>query len=507
MLSLFLPLTNAHVCACRAPAVQEGISTILFLEGGAEAIVNTMRAHDFNSALLRSGMDALGNIANDIETTVKMAEALGLVQLVLGIMKSNDWDVELIGHAVPLLATITCARLRARVLRADAPPPPATCAHAPPALRRYAAPTIQLIVELDGIPVLLAAMDAHSRSHELLASAQLALTNLAVDERVRMVFKNMNGVKTLLRLMEKNITVKEYVNEVMATLTRFCGDDELSSQIAEEGMAIIVRATIDSADDPEFLTSAFRLVGHLAFVPTNLRVIVQYNGIGVVLQAMSAHPSHRALMVRSIQTVDNIAMASREYAHMVIQEGGREMINEIMAAYEDDDEIQRYGKSAVLSMSALENLSMSAEVSKKAATAPKKEKKKEEEKEVDPLAQYRHMLAAGSVLNVWTKGDKRSAHVLVAPDWRSVVWQDPKTGKKLGAMDLRAAVAVRTGLQEGHKKKGMGIGKGADPDLAFSIMGERVSVDMEANVKPDVVKWFKALSALLHVFKTNPAAL
>ena len=33
--------------------------------------------------------------------------------------------------------------------------------------------------------------------------------------------------------------------------------------------------------DPEFLTRCFRLIGHLAFVEANLKVIVQYNGIQV----------------------------------------------------------------------------------------------------------------------------------------------------------------------------------------------------------------------------------
>jgi hypothetical protein len=61
------------------------------------------------------------------------------------------------------------------------------------------------------------------------------------------------------------------------------------------------------------------------------------------------------------------------------------------------------------------------------------------------------MLSAGQVLQVYTKGTAKACHVLVAPDWKSIVWQDPKNGKKIGALDLRAVGAVHAGVDEGHK--------------------------------------------------------
>jgi hypothetical protein len=61
------------------------------------------------------------------------------------------------------------------------------------------------------------------------------------------------------------------------------------------------------------------------------------------------------------------------------------------------------------------------------------------------------MLSAGQVLQVYTKGSPKPCHVLVASDWKSIVWQDPKNGKKIGAMDLRTVSAVHAGVGEGHK--------------------------------------------------------
>ncbi len=61
------------------------------------------------------------------------------------------------------------------------------------------------------------------------------------------------------------------------------------------------------------------------------------------------------------------------------------------------------------------------------------------------------MLSAGQVLQVYTKGSAKACHVLAAADWKSIVWQDPKDGKKFGAIDLRTAVAVHAGVNDGHK--------------------------------------------------------
>jgi hypothetical protein len=61
------------------------------------------------------------------------------------------------------------------------------------------------------------------------------------------------------------------------------------------------------------------------------------------------------------------------------------------------------------------------------------------------------MLSAGQVLQVYTKGSAKPCHVLVAPDWKSIVWQDPKNAKKIGALDLRAVGAVHAGVEDGHK--------------------------------------------------------
>ena len=456
---------------------KDSIPSIILREAGCSQIITNLRNAGHNSALIKAGFDALSNIANDVDVTETMAKKQNLVPVVIEVMQANDWDAEVITRAVGLLGVMT-----------------------------YSRECLTLIAQLDGIQALLSAMEQHGSSGDLLAAAQLALTNLAASEDARTAIRNMEGVATILGLFEQNITDRTYVTETMKTLTRLCADDRLSASIADRGMHILMAAVDRYNRDPDFLTVAFRLLGHLAFVESNLTIIVQHNGIHKVIGAITAHPDSKGLMVRSIQTLDNIAMANKENAAIVIDEGGKELIETIMETYAEDEEIQRYGKSALLSMSALENLSKSAEITAKAAKAGALGKKKVETGPVDPLAEYRHTLSAGKVMKVWTKGAPKAAHIVCSPDFRSIVWQEVGSQKKLGAMDLRTVVAVRAGTGDGHKKALLST-KTVDADLAFTVVGERASLDLEANNKKELGLWVEALSKLLTVFRTNPSAL
>jgi hypothetical protein len=57
-------------------------------------------------------------------------------------------------------------------------------------------------------------------------------------------------------------------------------------------MVCIMKVISHYEDDAEFLTRCFRLIGHLAFVEANLKVIVQYNGIQVRARAAPASWAH-----------------------------------------------------------------------------------------------------------------------------------------------------------------------------------------------------------------------
>jgi hypothetical protein len=460
---------------------RDSIQALILREQGTAQIIASLKTYASNSSIVKAALDALASIANDSEVTEMMVEKQNLVVTVIDVMQSNDWDLEIVSRCVTLIAVMT-----------------------------YAKDVLKAIAQNDGITMLLSAMEQHGSSQPVLASAQLALTNLATSEEARTQLRNMDGVSILLSLFETNMGNKEFVAESLKTMTRLCADDSLSKAIAADGMHLLLQA-VDRYDEPGFLTTAFRLLGHLAFVESNLTIIVQHNGIQRVISAISAFPDHLALMVRCIQTLDNIAMANKENAAIVIDEGGMELIETIKETYPDSGEIQKAGNSALLSLKALENLAKSADITAKAARLGKLGGNKtviDAMPAKDALSDHRGLLKSGKVLTVWSKGSSVAAHVLVSPDWKSIVWQEIKAPqKKLGAIDLRNITGVKSGMSEGHKKGMLSMSKACDPDNAFSLTADRNPLDLEAGSARERDNWVKALSALMQMYKSDPASL
>eukprot|EP01138_Halocafeteria_seosinensis_P014727 gb/GECG01015034.1/.p1 GENE.gb/GECG01015034.1/~~gb/GECG01015034.1/.p1 ORF type:complete len:2451 (+),score=419.39 gb/GECG01015034.1/:1-7353(+) len=457
--------------ATKAPDYRS-IPSIIYEQGGTDAILRYMKKYFQNSSILKSALNALCNICNDMETAKKVALEQGLVNVVIDILQQHDWDEEIVAHCLPLLATLT-----------------------------YNEDCVKMIVEVNGVQALLSTIEAHGNNEDVLTAGQLAMTNLAADGDAQKNIRDLDGVSTILLLLNNHKNSKDFCAECLATLTRLAGDDELSKIIAENGLHTIMQTIERYHDDPDFLTSAFRLLGHLAFVESNIKILVQYNGIQAIIRAISTHPKSRNLMVRSIQTLDNVAMASKENAQVVIDEGGKELIETIMETYKEDEEIQRYGKSALLSISSLENLAQAEE----AETEPK-EVRTTTKREEDPLREYRQLLRSGQIMSVWKKGTPKRAHVLVSPDFRSIIWQDPKTKAKLGAVDLRSVSEIKQGKGPNHKKKLLSR-KEVDPTCCLSITAEKFSLDLETGQKTDVPKWVDAFQNLYEVFKTQPDKL
>ena len=127
----------------------------------------------------------------------------------------------------------------------------------------------------------------------------------------------------------------------------------------------------------------------------------------------------------------------------------------------------------------------------------------------DPLGgAARHLLSAGKVLRVWARGAPTAYHVLCTGDWRTVVWQDVSTQRKVGALDLRLVARVAPGTGPGHKPRLFGA-KVKDPDACFCIVAEseEQSLALECANARDAKAWVEACTRLVTTFKTAPQLL
>lgn len=477
------------------------ISQTMLLHGGPQAVVRFMNKLRMNTTILKSGVDALSNVANDGAVADVLTREHNLISTVTDIVRMHDWDEELIQHALPLLATLTYTKEAVTQLATEG---------GLPLVQDALEQQLSLLKEQEA-DVLTPREELALRvemTEAAVSSAMVAITNLAAVPAGRQSLRDTNGVRAMLKRLQQHQQRTVFVQEALLMLTRCSSDDEIAQEIAQLGMHIIMQTIDQNMHSSEILTAAFRLLGHLAFVEENLSTIVQHDGIQKIVAAIAQHADARDLMMRSIQTLDNIAMANKEYARLVIEENGRDLIEMILEAFADDEEIVQYGKSALLSINSLDRLAQSEEAARKAALAAAEARAKASASRPDPLRDVRHFLSAGQVVSVWTKGTSKPAHMLISADFRSIVWQEPSGAKKkLGALDLGSVLDVQPEAGKGHNIKRSAFRKAANPECCFTVQGERSQLCVETNIPPDVMTWVESLHALLKVFRTDKSLL
>lgn len=447
-------------------------------EQGPVGIIKAMKDNMQEAELLVAGLDALGNISVDGEAAGAIVEAGGC-KLIVEIFQSHDWHQELIESAAKLLEHLTFAEC--------------------PGGQESA-------TETNCLPVLLMALREHARNGNFMQHAGGAIVNLGRDEENKEVIRNSGGIDTILGLMEKGSggdeeDEEEFLNVALSVLTKLSVDDETSSLIATSGTHILAKVARDHFDNDQMLVMIFELIAQLAFIPDNVLCLVQYSGIELIFDAIEKHLNSEELMVKCIATIDHITMADEEYATIVCEAKGKEYVEEIMSQYSDNEKVQQVGHTALISISAMQNLAMKSS----SGLSPEEEDELLAKAELtqDPLEDYRAMLMSGSVLQEWKSGKPASKHVLISTDMQAIILKDTKKSAKKGVMmPLKSVKMITQGLGKGHKSRL--FGKKAKEDRAFNIVGLHEEViSLTCNLPGDCDRWVAALKALLDTYKNH----
>jgi len=370
-------------------------------------------------------MDALSNIAND-DVSVERLLKFGLVELVLESMSANDWDEELSECTVKLLASISVGE---------------ECTNK--------------IVEQGGVQLLLTSMESHDDQEEFLISAHIALSNVVIVEEAKKTVLDLKGIPLIIKQLTDFPDSSELTEKIVETLIRLSADDVCSERMSEDGMFVFcslidkwndhVRTEEEDDEDlPSMLETIFALLGHMAFVTNNLRKMVQFGGVKKIISSIQKHSSDIDVMMKAVQTLDNIAMANGEYATIVIEEGGKDAISRLLEEHkgdEDAEELIDVCNSALLSMQALKRVASSAASgpSHKSmfaksgasgsgpASSNAAQDQQEADKLKDKLAKVKNTLLGGKVVTVvQDRGGRKQMHILCSKDLRTFIFKEMK---------------------------------------------------------------------------------
>jgi hypothetical protein len=421
--------------------IHDEVYELIFAEGGPTAILDILKNRKETSLLL-SGMDALSNIANDDISVAKLLKK-GLVELVLDSMSANDWDEELSECTVKLLASISVGE---------------ACSKA--------------IVEQNGVQLLLASMESHDDQPEFLASAHIALSNVVIVEEARKTVLDLKGIPLIVKQLIDFPDNFELTEKIIETLIRLSADDMCSEGMSDEGMFVFcglidkwsdhVREDDDGDEDdeePSILETILALLGHLAFVTNNLRKMVQFDGVKKIVATIRKHSEDVDVMIKAVQTLDNIAMANAEYATIVMDEGGKDEIQNLIGEHEGDEDAEELVdacRSALLSMEALKRVKLAksgdtghkrmfaastTSSSNSSAGASAAEDQKVADRLKEKLSKVKNTLLGGKVVTVQQdRGGKKKMHILCSKDLRTFIFKELKNssmGQTLKFDDIR----------------------------------------------------------------------
>jgi hypothetical protein len=160
------------------------------------------------------------------------------------------------------------------------------------------------------------------------------------------------------RLVEENLENSEFVTEALETVGQIATHEELAHVAASAFMPTLRRVALhclsnDSEDAHKMLDRVFKIMGLFAFDKRNIETIVLNSGLPLVLRAVAKYPREELLMERAIKTMDFIGHGDKNYTRVVIQKGGKKVIEKIMEVYPRSTSIQRLGKGALASLAGL----------------------------------------------------------------------------------------------------------------------------------------------------------
>jgi len=474
---------------------------ILIHEGAVDFMVSVVKQHDDKPEIISTGVDAIYN-AVDAESAPYIVRT-GIIDCSFSALSRFDDDVSLTASVFQMLIVITS----------------------------FGVGQVEVCGESgDRLVLLLQIMEANISNEEQVASVlQILLNAFSVKENRELLDNNggVNTVFTVLAMYSENEAIVTLCISIMSVLST---SDALSQTIAERGCHKLMELVTTFIENTAVVARIFSLLGQLAFIKSNLKNIVQYGGVRIILDTMQVFGDDEELMISAIKTLDNVVSADVEYANIVIEKGGKAAIEKVQKMYpESHNEIHEAINSALLSMSARARAKGREGTKTNKGTlfarlndvvdveaAMKKEEVKTSKYDTsmpDPLtSQHRTLLRAGQMLTDFVKGTPSSKHMFLTTDCEYIILKDTsnKVSKPGRKVPLRNLKSVSKGYGPGHYKKTLVGGKKAAASEERSLYVSTVDghsddeITIEFSTTGDRNKWFDVLEALLLTASSCP---
>jgi hypothetical protein len=247
----------------------------------------------------------------------------------------------------------------------------------------------------------------------------------------------------------------------------------------------------------------------------NLQIIVQFNGVRIIVGTVTAHADNPGVLKQCVRTLDAIALGDDECRNIVLQERGAELIQVAMKLYEDQVSSARSEEEADVAREVVDTcqsailaiggggkkpIGSSAPVKKKAGEGGKKkavETKEEEPEWKKTFEEYRSKLVGGAQFTLFPeKGKPTDYQFSVSEDLSKIVWKN----RKFELVGELACSEIFTVTKEKWWKRTSLLGRNPKEDRCVSLItpgNPKLSLHLECLSADARDIWLKAFSSLL----------
>ena len=461
-------------------------------ERGTVAVKDAMKRYSDNLDIVEATMEALFNLGNEVDAAVELAE-MGVMEMTISAMERFDYSENLMSWAAKFISVFT-----------------------------YAEETLGKFAELNGCEKLIEMMQKRLDDEPFLEDACLSLSNALVNEANREVLEHGTGITVLLQSLDLYNNNENLVKYVIGALNRLCTSDEVSAEVAKQGMHVFMKtlAIATECDSIDVLSLIFELFGQLAFLKDNIKYMVQQGAIKVLLQMMEVFMDNKELMIQTLNTLDNIISSDEEYAAILIEKGGQAKIDEVKNMHPGDQALLKQLNITITSINAMSKIkeqvgtkvnrgALFARLGRDVVTLEGEERNVGREKapDGDPLDKYRTYLQRGFSVQVHDKGRKWEKHVFVSKDWASITIKDETSSSKIKKkISIRKIKGATGGYGPGHsgKQKRKKVRAKEERCLHLESSADDHKLALECASETERDRCLEALSTLFEVSRKWP---
>lgn len=203
-----------------------------------------------------------------------------------------------------------------------------------------------IVLEHNGLKVLVDAAKAHAANTSLLSELCATLARLAVRNEFCQEICDLGGLKLIMTLLADSYEKPELVRQVLIAIQAVAGNDDVKDAVVDSGgVQLIVIAMNRHMNNSSVCEQGCACLSVLALrKPDNCKVIMENGGALAAVQAMKIHKDAVNVQKQACMVMRNLVGRMNELSKPILEMGAEALIAEALKTHEDCCDV---GKAAL----------------------------------------------------------------------------------------------------------------------------------------------------------------